>query len=176
MRIERLYPLKRGGDLGIEVFAQVGSIDTGIGSNTLLIERLNELERLLGGESILLVALYLQTRQIEETRGGLYTFLLRHGSNRKRIRRNSCHKRIAIVERGDSIRIFVRLELGSERGRAIGSAQLPICLRHKILDLCLPPDNERKRRRLHPPDRKHLTALPLPMGVADSVRTRGVHT
>ena len=59
-----LYSRQRTRHFGIEVIAQIGGVHTRIGGQPFLIQRLDQLQRLLGGETEFLVAIHLKGGQV----------------------------------------------------------------------------------------------------------------
>lgn len=73
------------GAFGIDVITQIGSVYTWIGSHFLLIQRLNDFQRLISGIGKLPVAFHLQRSQVKQAEWRLPPLFLgdiRHGKRR----------------------------------------------------------------------------------------------
>ena len=153
------------GTLRVDVVAKKLRVDTRIGSELALVERLYEVERRLGAVRELAVALHLQRCEVEETRRRLVAVLLRDARHLERLVGDGGECLLALLLRGE-------LALcGCEERIAIDSGQHPIGFRLKRIDLLLTVDNKRECRRLYTTDAEHLSVL----SVLESVKTRGVH-
>lgn len=75
---------KDGGTLGVDVVAEILGVNTRIGRELLLIERLHDVERGLGAVAKLAVTLYLKRGEIEELlRRFCAVFLLYRGDGER---------------------------------------------------------------------------------------------
>ena len=73
------------GAFGIDVITQIGSVYTWIGSHFLLIQRLDDFQRLISGIGKLLVTFHLQRSQVKQAEWRLPPLFLgdiRHGKRR----------------------------------------------------------------------------------------------
>ena len=85
----------------IQVVTQIGGIHTRISRHALLIQRLNELERLLRRETEFLVAIDLQRSQVIQLGRILKPFLLLHRSNGQRQIFDTIHQCLSLFLRSD---------------------------------------------------------------------------
>ena len=170
-----LYTLQGSRHFGVNIIGEIGSIHARIGRYTLLVKRLNEFQRLVGRESVFLVTLHLETRQIKEFRCRLCALLLLHSGDAERIILYRRHQTLALLQRSNGIFIFFRGQLCAKQRITIHRFQLPIRLRHETLYLRLPLHHQCQSRSLHTPDREHLSVFSRSTRITYSVRARGVH-
>ena len=144
-----LDPVQRSRYLRIDIVTQISRIHTGIGRQPFLIQRLYQLQRLLCRKTILLIAVDLQRCQIIQLRRILQTLLLLHTRDRQQLILDAIHQRLTLLFTRDRILPVFHRNLGTEQRIPVIGLQLPIGLRHKMLDLRLPFYHQRQRRRLH---------------------------
>ena len=197
-RLVVAQPLQDARTLGIDVIAEEGGIDTRIGGDLLLIQRLNDFKRLVGRVGELLVALHLQGGQVKEAGRRFLPLLLGDGGYGERGVLDLLQQGKSAFVVGDGVDAAVLLLLlgllaggdglflllglqhqlflalsddGGEGGVAIEGLQFPILLGDEVLDFQLAVHNQRQRRCLHAADGEHLAVLP----VLHGVEAGGVH-
>ena len=142
-----------GWALGVDVVGKVLRVNTRISSELMFVERLNEVERLLGREAELTVAVNLQAGQVVQLWRLFLALLLLHLRNGERLALNGLEGCFALFLLGE-------LALGGrEGGVTIDRCQHPVRLRLEVVNLFLTVDNERQRGCLDAPDAEHLTVL-----------------
>ena len=150
---------------GVDVVAQEGGVDTRVGGYLLLIERLDNLQGILGRIGVFLVALDLQTGQVEEPGWGLFPLFgddIGHGKG----------EALDFLQEILSLLLALEPPLGyREGGVAVDGFQLPVRLGNKVLYLELPVDNQGQRRGLYPTDGEYLPVLP----VFEGIKPGGIH-
>ena len=148
-----------------DVIGEVLGIDTRVGSELLLIEALDALQRGIGGETVLAVAVHLQRGEIIELGRLLAAFLLLHILD---------GEVIAVGRLQALLSLFGSVEacLGTgENGVAVFGRQHPIGPGDEMLYLPIAVDNHRQRGSLHTPDAEHL----LVAAILQGVEPRGIH-
>ena len=184
--------------LGIDIVRQEGGIDTRIGGELLLIETLDELQRGVGREAELLVAIYLQARQVIEPGRELRAALLGDGEYGEGVVEDGLQNFLAFRLRGilhdlvDGSLGLLRLALpgslrylrgilslrilvagyGVETHVTVERGEHPGLPGHEVLYLLLPPHDEGQRGGLYASYGEH---LPLSLPVLEGVEARGIH-
>ena len=151
--------------LRVDVVREVLRVDTRIGGEFLLVECLDEVQRRLGRESELAVAVDLQRGEVVEL-GRLFLTLflldLRDG------------ERLALDGLKGLLALFLRREFAfcsCKRRVAVDGSQHPVGLGLEVVDLLLAVDDEGEGRGLHTSDGEYLTILP----VFQRVEPGGIH-
>ena len=155
---------------GIYVIGQEGGIHTRVSGELLLIERLYKLQREVGTEAVLVVALHLQAREIEQARGSLCAFLLLYVGYGEWQFAHRCQSRLTFLACAEPS--FALLHHCGEGGIAIDGGEHPVGDGYEVLYLALAVDYECQCRCLHPAHAQHLAAR----AIAARVESGGVHS
>ena len=150
--------------LGVDVVAQEGGVHARIGGQLHLVELLDEVQRHLGREAELAVAVHLQRREVVEWRRCLAALLLLHLGHFKGPSLDELEGLLALLLRGE---LPLR---GGEGGVAVDGGQHPVGLWLEVVNLLLSVHDEGEGGGLHAADAEHLAVL----SVLDGVEARGV--
>ena len=186
LRLRQRLALERGGEglvaaqplqdartLGVDVVAEVGGVHAGIGGNLLLVEGLDELQRVVGRVGKLLVALHLQRGEVEQPWRRLPALAPGDGGHGERLLPDLSEQLQAAGVVGDGVDALLLVGLAHQCGKggaAVHRAQLPVLAGREVLYLQLAVHYQCQGGRLHPPDGEYLPALP----VLHGVEARGV--
>ena len=171
--------------LGIDIVGQEGGVDAGIGGEFVFVELLNDLQGLFGTVAQLLVALHLQSGEVEEPRWGFRPFLFRHLGHGERCPFDGLQSGLRFLAVGEPSfgsaflgrsLLIVALHACREGGISIDGGEHPIGLRAEVLDFELAMDDEGQRGGLHAADGEGLCALAsVVVAKLQGVEARGVH-
>ena len=171
-----LNTAQSGRHLRVDVVTKESGIHTWVGSHVLLVETLDDLERIIGCESIAFVALHLKGGEVKEARSVLHAFLLLHGSDLEGEVLDAIYEFLSLFEGCDSIVVFLRRQLGREECIAIEGLEFPIGAWHEVLNLVLAFDNKSEGWGLYATNAEDLAVLAHPFGKAQGISAGGIHT
>ena len=150
----------------VDIVGQESGVDTRIGGQFLFVELLDDVQRHLGREPELLVAVHLQRGEVVERGRCLLAILLLH----------LCHSKRLPLDGGKGLfALFLRGELSlrsREGGVAIDGGQHPVGLGLEVVNLFLAVDDEGEGGSLYTTDAEHLAVL----AILDGVETGAVDT
>ena len=150
---------------GVDVLAKICGVDTRVGGDLFLVERLNEFQRFVGRERKFLVALHLQGSEVEKTRWR-FLALLRRGRN------DGERRRLYLFDYFKSIGFYFVAALGAiECSVAVESFNFPKIFGDEVFDFAVTSHNERQSGCLHTTNGKHIAVL----GIFFGVKTRSIH-
>ena len=171
--------------LGIDIVGQEGGVDAGIGGEFVFVELLNDLQGLFGTVAQLLVALHLQSGEVEEPRWGFRPFLFRHLGHGERCPFDGLQSGLRFLAVGEPSfgsaflgrsLLIVALHACREGGVSIDGGEHPIGFGAEVLDFELAMDDEGQRGGLHAADGEGLCTLAsVVVAKLQGVEARGVH-
>ena len=130
----------------INIVSKIRGINSGIGGHLLLIQRLNQLERFVGGPSEFLVTFHLKRSKVEQPRRLFLPFLLLYAGDGKRRSLDCLYSLLSFLFIGETAGGSVECHI------AVEGFQFPEIFRFEFSYLFLSLHDERKRRSLHTSD------------------------
>ena len=198
--VERGDAVEDGAAFRIDVVRQVGRVDTWVGGDLLLVERLDELQGEVGREAEFLVAVHLQRCQVIQAGRHLRALLLLDRGHGEGFGADAFECGAPLLFGGEPafgrdvpfglvglatllsgrcfrLRSLVGIGVGHdgvEERVAVAGGQHPVRFRLEMVYLVLAFHDEGQRRRLHPSDAERLATL-FAVAVFQCVQACGVH-